>query len=176
MCETSLPRLFYLLGVGEGNGGLQPKRIDSLAGKKLCDFAFGSGPHVLAINSEGELYSWGHNGYGQLGVGALPGIRPAQVTLGSGSYRVVQVACGSHHSLALTSDGDVFAWGYNNCGQIGLGITANQTTPRRVQTNIGGKTCIRIACGQTSSMALTNNGEVRGSGKLLLYYCFSADY
>ena len=41
---------------------------------------------------------------------------------GSLSGKVVaSVACGSHHSLALTNEGDVFAWGQNNCGQIGSG-------------------------------------------------------
>jgi RCC1 and BTB domain-containing protein len=159
------------LGVGEGNGGLQPRRIDPLVGKKLCSFAFGSGPHVLAINSQGELFSWGHNGYGQLGVGNQFGVTPIQVSLGISNVKVIQVACGSHHSLALTSDGDVFAWGYSNCGQVGLGITTNQTTPRRVQTNIGGKFCVKIACGQTSSMALTQTGELyswgyNGNGQL----------
>ena len=41
---------------------------------------------------------------------------------GSLSGKVVaSVACGSHHSLALTNEGDVYAWGQNNCGQIGSG-------------------------------------------------------
>ena len=46
--------------------------------------------------------------------------------------KVVQVACGSHHSLCLTSDGDIYSWGQNNCGQIGSGTTTNQSTPRKV--------------------------------------------
>ena len=44
--------------------------------------------------------------------------------------QVVAVACGSHHSMCLTVDGDIFSWGQNNCGQIGSGTTTNQSTPR----------------------------------------------
>ena len=53
--------------------------------------------------------------------------------------QVVQVACGSHHSLCLTSDGDIFSWGQNNCGQIGSGTTTNQSTPRKVSASFGGR-------------------------------------
>jgi len=54
----------------------------------------------------------------------------------------------------------VFSWGYNNCGQIGSGSTANQPQPRRVTGCLQGKTAAGITCGQTSSMALMDNGEV----------------
>lgn len=55
----------------------------------------------------------------------------------------------------------MFAWGYNNCGQVGSGATANQPTPRRVTNCLQGKVVMGIACGQTSSMAVLDNGEVR---------------
>lgn len=55
----------------------------------------------------------------------------------------------------------VFAWGYNNCGQIGSGSTSNQSYPRKLTCCLQGKTVVGIACGQTSSMAVTNNGEVK---------------
>ena len=45
---------------------------------------------------------------------------------------VTSVACGSHHSLVLTKEGEVYAWGQNNCGQIGTGNTTNQSTPKKV--------------------------------------------
>lgn len=56
--------------------------------------------------------------------------------------------------------GQLYAWGYNNCGQVGSGSTANQPTPRRVSNCLQGKIVVGIACGQTSSMAVVNNGEV----------------
>ncbi|XP_011533437.1 RCC1 and BTB domain-containing protein 1 isoform X2 [Homo sapiens] len=58
----------------------------------------------------------------------------------------------------------VFAWGYNNCGQVGSGSTANQPTPRKVTNCLHIKRVVGIACGQTSSMAVLDNGEVYGWG------------
>ncbi|CAH1803231.1 unnamed protein product, partial [Owenia fusiformis] len=114
---------------------------------------------------EGEVYSWGHNGYCQLGNGSTNQCTtPTHVTTNLQGKVVVQVACGSHHSLALTSEGEVFAWGQNNCGQVGSGSTTNQPAPRKVTACLGGKKAVRIACGQTSSMCVLENGDVYGWG------------
>lgn len=59
----------------------------------------------------------------------------------------------------------VFAWGYNNCGQVGSGSTANQPYPRKVAGSLQGKTSVGVTCGQTSSMALVDNGEVKAVTK-----------
>ena len=55
----------------------------------------------------GEVYTWGHNGYSQLGNGNTnQGLIPS-LTSGLQMKKVIQVSCGSHHSLALTDDGEV---------------------------------------------------------------------
>ena len=109
------------LGLGDMQSGLEPRRVDVLCQKKVLDFAYGSGPHVLAITELGDLYSWGHNGYSQLGhSGSTQPVLPTRVS-GLTGIQIIQICCGSHHSLSLTSDGEVYAWGYNNCGQIGSG-------------------------------------------------------
>lgn len=54
----------------------------------------------------------------------------------------------------------VYAWGQNNCGQVGSGLSTNQNAPRKVNCGIGTKRTISVACGQTSSMAVLENGEV----------------
>jgi RCC1 and BTB domain-containing protein len=58
--------------------------------------------------------------------------------------KVVDIACGSHHTLVLTEDGEVYAWGQNNCGQIGSGSTTNQPTPRKVTAGMGSLKVIYI--------------------------------
>ena len=73
---------------------------------------FGSGPHVLALTAQGELYSWGHNGYGQLGLGASPfttgqGSFPQRINGGLLGVQIASVACGGHHTLALSVEGEV---------------------------------------------------------------------
>lgn len=56
----------------------------------------------------GEVYSWGHNGYCQLGNGSTnQGTVPAVVTSNLVGRKVTQVSCGSHHSMCLTVDGEV---------------------------------------------------------------------
>lgn len=57
---------------------------------------------------EGEVYTWGHNAYSQLGNGTTNhGLVPCQVSTNLVNKKVVEVACGSHHSMVLTSDGEV---------------------------------------------------------------------
>ena len=58
--------------------------------------------------SDGDLYSWGHNGYCQLGNGSTnQGPTPSLVTTNLLGKKIIEVACGSHHSMALTNDGEV---------------------------------------------------------------------
>ncbi|XP_077987342.1 RCC1 and BTB domain-containing protein 1-like [Glandiceps talaboti] len=160
------------LGVGDVQSTLHPRKIEELCGKGVVSLAYGSGPHVIAITESGDVYSWGHNGYGQLGNGNVnQGLVPVHLSTNLVGKKVMQVSCGSHHSLALTSDGEVFAWGYNNCGQIGTGSTSNQSFPRKVTSGLSNKVVKFVTCGQTSSMVLTDTGELyawgyNGNGQL----------
>lgn len=82
--------------------------VENLCKKGIESFAYGSGPHVLAITKEGELYSWGHNGYCQLGNGGTnQGLSPGLISSNLIGRKVIEVACGSHHSMALTNEGEV---------------------------------------------------------------------
>ncbi len=57
---------------------------------------------------DGDVYAWGHNGYSQLGNGTTNhGLTPALVSTNLISKRVTEVACGSHHTIALTTEGEV---------------------------------------------------------------------
>ncbi|XP_051283401.1 RCC1 and BTB domain-containing protein 1 isoform X3 [Dicentrarchus labrax] len=153
------------LGTGDSLSTIVPKKLDFLRGKKVVSLSYGSGPHVLLATDDGQLFAWGHNGYSQMGNGTTnQGMSPVLVTANLQNKKVREVACGSHHSMALTHDGEVFAWGYNNCGQIGSGSTANQPYPRKVTGCLQGKSAVAITCGQTSSMAVIDNGEVYGWG------------
>lgn len=73
-------------------------------------FAYGCGPHVIAFTDNGTVYSWGHNGYSELGIGSSNQCLSPTLILPNvfGKMTVVtEVACGTHHSLALTRDGEV---------------------------------------------------------------------
>ncbi|NWR17435.1 RCBT2 protein, partial [Emberiza fucata] len=160
------------LGTGDMQSTIEPRRLDSLCGKKIACLSYGSGPHVVLATEEGEVYTWGHNAYSQLGNGTTNhGFIPCQVSTNLVNKKVIEVACGSHHSMVLTSDGEVYTWGYNNSGQVGSGSTANQPIPRRVTSCLQNKIVVNIACGQMCSMAVVENGEVyvwgyNGNGQL----------
>ncbi|XP_043284859.1 RCC1 and BTB domain-containing protein 1-like isoform X3 [Venturia canescens] len=153
------------LGTGDTHSTLYPRKIDVLSQKGIKAFAYGIGPHVLALTEKGEIYSWGHNGFCELGNGSSNQVStPAKIETNLADKVVVEIACGSHHSLALTNEGEVYAWGQNSSGQVGSGISTNQNTPRKVNSSLAGKKVVNIACGQSSSMAVTNYGEVYGWG------------
>ena len=76
---------------------------------------------------------------------------------------VQAVSVGDHHSMALTRNGYLFAWGHNRCGQLGDGTREDPSTPVAVQ-HLGD--VISISAGGIHSMALTRDGKVFAWGSL----------
>ena len=116
--------------------------------------------HSVAFATDGTVWTWGYNYYGELGLGVFdtgaPYGRssPTQVPNLTG---IVAVAAGTHHSVALKSDGTVWAWGWNVFGQAGDGSGVNQNAPVKVArlTKV-----IAIAAGGNHSLALESDGSV----------------
>ncbi|MFA6867165.1 MAG: hypothetical protein WCR54_06570, partial [Clostridia bacterium] len=101
-----------------GNGyivdALEPQRI-IVQDVIFKEIACGNG-HSLALSSTGELYTWGHNNYGQLGDGTSDDCyTPKHIAVSGVTFK--QIACGYDHSLAISSNGELYSWGYNNYGQ-----------------------------------------------------------
>ena len=111
--------------------------------------------HSLAVKSDGTVWGWGYNYFGQLGDGTTTErLTPVQVTGLSG---VVAVAAGSYnYSLALKSDGTVWAWGHNYNGQLGDGTTTDRLIPVQVS---GLSAVIAIAAGNGASFAIKADGS-----------------
>lgn len=118
--------------------------------------------HGLGVDVDGLVWAWGSNEHGQLGV--LGGDRPLPVSVSvplEPQQRVVDVAAGVAHSLALRSDGAVFAWGRGHLGQLGTGATADAPTPVRV---VGLGPAIGVAAGDNHSLAIDSSRRVHGWG------------
>jgi hypothetical protein len=82
--------------------------------------------HTCVIIGTGGCQCWGQNGFGQLGTGTtLNQNRPA-VVIGLESIRLTSITTGRGHSCATTSSYDVYCWGYNGYGQLGIGSRASQ--------------------------------------------------
>jgi len=144
-----------------------------LAGKTVV--AISGGSHSLALCSDGSVAAWGYNTSGQLGNNTTTHSNVPVVVntaLGVSSLfekKVVAIAAGSNHSLALCSDGTVAAWGGNTNGQLGINTTTQSNVPVAVNTASGvsalsGKTVVAIAAGSNHSLALCADGTVTAWG------------
>ncbi|MEQ2206123.1 hypothetical protein XENOCAPTIV_023572 [Xenoophorus captivus] len=125
-----------------------------------------SANEVIYTTHGNEVYAFGLNCSGCLGTGdSVSTIVPKKLDFLQGK-KIASISYGSGPHVLLATEGRllrslaVFAWGYNNSGQVGSGSTANQPYPRKVCGCLQGKTAVGITCGQTSSMALVDNGEV----------------
>ncbi|XP_060902401.1 probable E3 ubiquitin-protein ligase HERC6 [Labrus mixtus] len=136
-----------------------PGRVEGLG--NVVSVACGR-DHSLALCVSGHVFCWGAKEDGQLGL--LPNQqsishRPSRVPIPM-LIPVIQVACGNVHSLALTKGGDVFTWGRNSHGQLGLGKAVSlQYTPVLV-TALTGVAVTQISAGVTHSFFLTLPGLV----------------
>jgi len=137
-----------------------------LAGKVVIAVSAGY-EHNLALCSDGTLVSWGYNFYGQLGNNTTTNssVPVAVTTVGTplAGKSVVAISAGTSHSLALSSDGSLAAWGYNTYGQLGNNSTAQNNVPVAVTTTgtpLAGKTVVSAAAGGYHNIALCSDGTL----------------
>jgi alpha-tubulin suppressor-like RCC1 family protein len=126
--------------------------------------------HTVALRSDGTVWAWGDNEYGELGNNTTTGYGanpcPVQVLGLNGSgylTGVVAVAAGDEFTVALKSDGTVWAWGYNKFGQVGDGTTTNRSTPVQVvgPRGTGHLTgVVAVAAGEEPAAAVKSDGTV----------------
>lgn len=114
--------------------------------------------HSLAIKGDGTVWAWGDNVVGQLGDGTRTNkYSPVQV---SGLTGVIAITAGYEHTLALKGDGTVWAWGFNGNGQLGYGqISSNNYSTIPIQV-VGLTGVTRVAAGEMISLALKSDGTV----------------
>jgi alpha-tubulin suppressor-like RCC1 family protein len=139
------------LGDGTTTSRLAPVQVTGLTGVTQV----AAGQYVsLALRSDGTVWAWGANLAGQLGRGTTSDheVTPARVT---GLAGVVKISAGDGFSLALRSDGTVWAWGSNSVGELGNGSTANSAAPVKVA---GLDNVTDIAAGFDSSVVTRTNG------------------
>jgi alpha-tubulin suppressor-like RCC1 family protein len=134
----------------------QPTQVPGLGG--VVAIAAGWG-HSLALDGNGALWAWGRNDQGQLGIGtSSTGVTstPTQVTSLS---HVLAMDAGNLHSLALTADNAVWAWGDNTYGQLGLGSA--DSTPHATPTRLVALgTVAAMDSGGYHTLALKPDGSV----------------
>nr|WP_232342013.1 MULTISPECIES: RCC1 domain-containing protein [Bifidobacterium] len=151
--------------------------------------ASAGGYHSLAVGSDGNVYAWGSNYNGQLGDGTTVSNRYTPVRVKTpdrktypdlpADFTYLQASAGAYHSLALGSDGNAYAWGYNGSGQLGDGTSTTRYAPVRVKTPDrktypdlpADFTYLQVSAGYLHSLALGSDGNAyawgnNGSGQL----------
>jgi alpha-tubulin suppressor-like RCC1 family protein len=128
--------------------------------------------HSVVRTVTGELYTFGLNNYGQLGraTGTVIDYLPTPVTLPGATGTVTQVAAGQQYTLALTSTGQVFAFGLNDVGQLGTMTNVGTLNPNQTPIEVAMPptmtgTVVRIAIGYKTSFAATSTGQLYAWGQ-----------
>lgn len=153
------------LGVGDTNDRHEFSRVPLR--EAALSLAAGA-QHSLVATVEGRVYVFGSNEYGQLGLDSEEE-GTAQRTIHSAprqivtlrDHFIVDVAAGSHHSIALSARGEVYVWGLNNAGQLGLGHRWERPSP---VVGMAVADVISITCGASHTVLALSNGSVWTSG------------
>ncbi|XP_019882586.2 uncharacterized protein LOC105249500 isoform X2 [Camponotus floridanus] len=141
------------------------KKINELCGKNIKTFAHN---HflILALTEEGEVYSC--NFIENKRDVSIPEESTFTQVASLREKYILDIACGYRHSLALTSDGKVYAWGENNWqnkGQINdEKIVTFISTPCQVKHELENKNVVYIACGPSFNIVITDKNEIYGWG------------
>lgn len=111
--------------------------------------------HTVAVKTDGTLWVWGSNSYGQLG-DATYTTRPTPTQVGTATnWRTV--SAGDLHTIALKADGTLWAWGSNGYGQFGDGTTTDKNTPSQVSAATNWSA---IFAGRSRTFALKTDGTL----------------
>ena len=125
-----------------------------------------SGDHKFVLTSEGLLYAWGNNQYGQLGfkpdsTNTSTPVNVNKPTMVNGGW--LKVAAGGKHSAAISTDGHLYTTGWNGSGQLGTGDTDNRFEWTEVASD---KTFTDVACGNQFTVAIASDGTLWATGNI----------
>lgn len=156
----------------EGSAKTQflPVALPALTKHSFSQVACGS-DHVLALTTDGIVFSWGNGQQGQLGRRIIErrkinGLTPERLMLKD----IVFVGACSYHSFAVDKRGEVWAWGLNTLNQLGVDTSEDTVTmPTKVPSlspkKLGGARVVQAHGGEHHSLFLLDDGRVFGSGR-----------
>ena len=142
---------FGKLGRGGSEGCSIPHIVDRLSREGVCEVACGA-QFSVALTKSGQVWTWGKGDYYRLGHGTDGHVRKPQLVESLKSKKIVHIAVGALHCLAVTESGQVYAWGDNDHGQQGNATTTVNHRPALVQ-GLEGYRITRVACGSSHSIA-----------------------
>ncbi|XP_016153364.1 PREDICTED: probable E3 ubiquitin-protein ligase HERC3 [Ficedula albicollis] len=144
--------------------------VQELGNRNIVQIACGD-QHAMALSRGGELFTWGWNTHGQLGIESQTRLTcEPQLVQRLKGIPLAQIAAGGAHSTTVSLSGAVYSWGKNSFGQLGLGDTKDRDCPTYVGALEHWKT-VFISCGADHTAVLSKEGLVctfgaGGSGQL----------
>jgi len=148
------------LGDGSRTNRTRPVQIGTDA-NWVSASASTDGSHTVAIKTDGTLWSWGWNEHNQLGTAwaeCCCDMKFSDTPIQVGTDRNwASVSAGARHTVAIKTDGTLWAWGYNSSGQVGDGTTVNRITPVRIGRD---NDWITISAGGWHSVAIKRDGSL----------------
>lgn len=148
------------LGLGHSRAALVPTVLDYVVDREVAYVAAGEA-HSACIDKLGVLYTWGAGAYGRLGHGEDVDIPVPRKVEEFGGIPIIQVACGTFHTLAVAKSGALYSWGAGlGVGLIAEGETTSVMVPKQVQEGQIGSTICQVAAGTYHSIALSLTGDV----------------
>ncbi|XP_067858724.1 probable E3 ubiquitin-protein ligase HERC4 isoform X1 [Heptranchias perlo] len=153
-----------LAQLGHDKARKRPEQVGALDAQNITAVSCGE-MHTLALNDKGQVFAWGLAIDGQLGLASTEeSVKVPRNIKSLAEVQIAQVACGYHHSLALSKGSQIFSWGQNKNGQLGLGRDiGNQPSPQPVRS-LNGVPFVQIVAGGAHSFALSLSGAVFGWG------------
>lgn len=141
--------------------------LDGLQKDETVIVMTGGGAHSLGLTSTGRVFTMGDNVKGQLGTGSWQSsMIPVFITPSFGldfHDRIINIASGGWHNLALSTSGKLFGWGWNEHGQVGDGTTEDRFIPVDITTHLPlfeDETIVMINAGAYHSFAITSFNRV----------------
>ncbi|KAJ1437248.1 regulator of chromosome condensation 1/beta-lactamase-inhibitor protein II, partial [Ochromonadaceae sp. CCMP2298] len=140
-------------------------KVSCLDDKRVVSIGAGN-EHSLFVTQEGKLYTAGYNDNGQCGMGSTQQVRQPTVVAALEGEEIAQVHVynGCEHTLAVTREGKIFSFGYNYRGQLGLGSTTSESTPRPIRGLLS-RRVVLAACSYHHSVMLCADGSLYSCGR-----------
>ncbi len=118
--------------------------------------------HAIVVKASGETLAWGFNAEGRMGDGTLADAPLPVSAAVAGGTRFREVTCGVFHTLALDEAGNLWAWGWNQFGQLGNGVADVAMVPAQVHEATD---WTAVAAGTGFTLALKSDGTLWGAGQ-----------
>ena len=147
-----------------GNGTVitsdEPVEVTFPEGTIITQIAAGEN-HNVALDSNGNVWTWGRNNNYQIGNTRENQYTPYKV---SNLPKVIKIAAGNNNTMVITENNELYAWGLNAYGDLGLGTYTNKVLPKKVK---GVHDIIDISGGKSHYIVLNRAGEVFATGSNL---------